>query len=168
MKNRAFTYIEVLLSVAILGLILIPLLSQFYTGMQGNVTAELVTKSVNLASELMEEIISKTFDENAFPAEPVDPSAIGIDSGENPNARNTFDDVDDYNNWVKSPPEDAAGTALNEFSDFTRSVVVEYVDTVGSNWNTSSVKTNYKRIKVIVSHPKITERVLESIVSYYE
>lgn len=103
MKNRAFTYIEVLLSVTILGFVLIPLLSQFYTGFQGNIVAELVTQSIDLADDLMEEIKSRRFDENISPAEPVASAALGIDAGEVSNDRRTFDDVDDYRSWQKSP-----------------------------------------------------------------
>lgn len=167
MKNRAFTYIEVLLSVAILGFVLIPLLSQFYTGFQGNIVAELVTQSIDLADDLMEEIKSKRFDENELPAEPVDPAAMGIDDGEISNDRGTFDDVDDYNNWQQSPPQSIDGTALNNFSAFGRSVFVEYITISGADWISSTVTTYYKKITVIVTHPKINDRRLETIVSHY-
>ncbi|MCG2712903.1 MAG: type II secretion system GspH family protein [Candidatus Omnitrophica bacterium] len=167
MKNRAFTYIEVLLSVTILGLVLIPLLSQFYTGFQGNVTAELVTQSIDLADEMMEEIKSRCFDENAFPDEPVAPGALGVDPGETSNDRTTFDDVDDYHNWQKSPPQAIDGTVLTNFSEFSRGVNVEYVTVSGADWISFATTTYYKRITVIVSHPKISDRRLETIVSHY-
>ncbi len=168
MKNRAFTYIEVLISVMILGFVLIPLLSQFYTGFQGNVIAELVTQSIDLADELMEEIKSRRFDENNFPDEPVSPGALGVvDSGESSNDRRTFDDVDDYHNWQQSPPQAIDGSELPNFSEFGRTVFVEYVTVSGANWISSGVTTYYKRITVIVSHPKISDRRLETIVSHY-
>ena len=167
MKNRAFTYIEVLLSVVILGFVLIPLLSQFYTGIQGNVTAELVTQSIDLADELMEEIKSRRFDENDYPDEPVAPGVLGVDSGEDPNDRSTFDDVDDYHNWQQSPPQEIDGTILSNFSEFSRSVNVEYVTVSGADWIPSATATYYKKITVIVSHPKISDRKLETIVSHY-
>ncbi len=167
MKNRAFTYIEVLLSVAILGFVLIPLLSQFYTGIQGNVTAELVTQSIDLADDLMEEIKSRRFDENISPDEPVPPGVLGVDAGENPNDRSTFDDVDDYLGWQQSPPQAIDGTVLADFSEFSRSVTVEYVTVSGADWISSNTQTYYKRISVIVSHPKISDRKLETIVSHY-
>ena len=167
MKNRAFTYIEVLISVALLGFILIPLLSQFYTGFQGNITAELVTKSINLADALMEEIKSNRFDENEPPNEPVDPGAFGIDGGEVFSDRRSFDDVDDYHNWQQSPPQAIDGTILSSFNDFERRVNVEYVDISGADWIPATARTYYKRITVIVSHPKISDRRLETIVAYY-
>lgn len=167
MKNRAFTYIEVLMSVVILGFVLIPLLSQFYTGFQGNIIAELVTQSINLADDLMEEIKSRRFDENAYPNEPVAPVALGVDAGENSNDRRTFDDVDDYNGWSQSPPQAIDGTVLVNFSRFSRTVFVEYITVSGADWISSGSTTYYKRITVIVTHPKIGDRRLETIVSHY-
>ena len=167
MKNRAFTYIEMMLSVAILGFVLIPLLSQFYIGFQGNITAELVTQSIDLADDLMEEIKSKRFDENEAPNEPVAPAALGIDGGEVSTDRRTFDDVDDYNNWQKSPPQAIDGTVLSDFSEFSRSVQVVYVTISGADWISSAATTYYKKITVIVTHPKINDRRLETIVSHF-
>jgi len=167
MKNRAFTYIEILIAVVMLGMVLIPLLSQFYIGFKGNVTSELVTKSVDLAEELIEEIRSKQFDEHLYPEEPVAFASLGIDAGEDANDRRTFDDVDDYNNWQKSPPQAVDGTVLSEFSGFSRSVIVDYVNLSGPQWVHSDTATYYKRIRVFVLHPKISQRVLETIVSDY-
>jgi len=167
MGNSAFTYIEVLIAVLVLGLVLVPLLSQFYIGFQGNKNAELVTQAVDLAADIMEEIKSRQFDENVFPDEPVSAGALGVDAGENANDRTTFDDVDDYLGWQKSPPQTIDGVTLTDFSQFSRSVSVGYVALSGSNWVSSATTTSYKRIVVTVTHPKIANRVLETIVSHY-
>ena len=79
----------------------------------------------------------------------------------------TFDDVDDYNNWQQSPPQAIDGTALSSFSKFSRTVNIQYVTISGADWISSSETTYYKRITVIVSHPKISDRRLETIVSHY-
>jgi len=167
MENRAFTYIEVLAAVVILGLALIPLLSQFYIGFQSNITAELVTQSIDLGADLMEEIKSRRFDENAFPAEPVSANALGTDAGENSTQRATFDDIDDYNGWHENPPQAIDGTILTDFNSFTRSVAVDYVSLNGTNWQHSSSATYLKRIVVTVSHPAIANRIIETIVAHY-
>ncbi len=170
MENRAFTYIEVLIAVLILGLVLIPMLAQFYIGFQGNETSELVTQATDLANDLMEEIKGRRFDENIYPAEPVSTANLGIDSGENANDRRTFNDVDDYLDymgWGSSPPKSIAGTDLTEFAEFSRQVEVDYVTISGSTWVNSISQTYYKRIRVTVSHSKIADRVLETIVSHY-
>lgn len=167
MQNKGFTYLEVLLGVMLLGLILIPLLSQFYIGFQGNKNATLVTQSVDLASDLMEEIKSRRFDENEFPDDPVPAASLGTDAGENATDRTTFDDIDDYNGWQSHPPKTIDGNALTDFSDFTRKVTVTYVILSGSNWVASGTATHYKEINVTVTHPDVNDRVLETIVSHY-
>lgn len=167
MKNKAFTYLEVLMAVVILASALIPLLNQFYIGFKGNATAELISQAVGLSGDLVEEIKSRRFDENEYPNEPVPPAEFGVDSGEDANDRTTFDDVDDYHNWLKTPPEAIDGTVLNDFSEFSRSVTVEYVDVSGSDWVSSATATAYKKITVTVSHPSIGDRYLETIVSHF-
>ncbi len=167
MGNRAFTYIEVLMAVIILGFILIPLLSQFYIGFQGNKYAELVTQATDLGNDLMEEIEARRFDENIFPDEPVSPAQLGVDAGENANNRATFDDVDDYNNYHDTPPKAIDGTALTDFAQFGRSVSVDYVALSGTTWIHSATTTYYKRVKVIVTHPKISTVNLETIVVHF-
>ncbi|MBI4845768.1 MAG: hypothetical protein HY810_04755 [Candidatus Omnitrophica bacterium] len=155
------------MAVLILAFVLIPLLSQFYSGFQGNITAQLVTQSIDLANELMEEIKSRRFDENTYPNEPVNIALLGIDSGEVASNRQTFDDIDDYNGWNRNPPQSINSAVLSDFAQFTTSVIVEYVTISGNNWITASSATNYKRITVNVSHPKIATRQLLTIMSHY-
>ncbi|MBU1043033.1 MAG: hypothetical protein KJ915_01390 [Candidatus Omnitrophica bacterium] len=165
--QAGFSYIEVLMAVMILALALIPLLSQFYIGFQGNINAELVTQATDLADDLMEEIKSRRFDENEFPDEPVNLSSFGPDFGENANNRATFDDIDDYNNWSKHPPESLDQLVLTDFKNFTRSVSVKYVRVNNNSWVISSSPTYYKSITVRVTHPKLNDKTIETIVSDY-
>ncbi|MBU1086278.1 MAG: hypothetical protein KKD05_02030 [Candidatus Omnitrophica bacterium] len=155
------------MAVMILAMALIPLLSQFYIGFQGNINAELVTQAADLADDLMEEIKGRRFDENKFPDEPVNLSSIGPDFGENPNNRSTFDDIDDYNNWSKHPPQSLDGLVLTDFKDFTRSVSVKYVRINNNTWEPSGSPTYYKAITVSVAHPKINDKTMETIMSHY-
>lgn len=162
-----FSYIEVLMAVMILAMALIPLLSQFYIGFQGNINAEIVTQAVDLANDLTEEIKGKRFDENEFPDQPVNASSLGTDFGENLNNRATFDDIDDYHNWSKKPPQSVDGVILTDFKDFTRSVAVKYITVVNNTWQTAGSATYYKSVVVRVSHPKINDKTVETIFSHY-
>jgi MSHA pilin protein MshD len=166
-ESAGFSYIEVLMAVMILALALVPLLSQFYVGFQGNINAEIVTQATDLANDLMEEIKGRRFDENEFPDEPVSSASFGTDFGEDPANRSTFDDVDDYDNWSQSPPEALDGTVLSDFDKFTRSVQVDYVRLNVDTWQTTGSSTYYKRIIVRVTHPKLDEKTVESIISHY-
>ncbi len=166
-SKAGFSYIEVLMAMFILALALIPLLSQFYIGFQGNINAELVSQATDIGADLMEEIKSRRFDENLLPLLPVAPTSLGIDNGESANNRSTFDDVDDYKNWQKTPPQSINGAVLTDFPQFTQKAAVDYVTYSGTNWVTSVVAANYKRIIVTISHPKISDRKLQTIVSNY-
>ena len=167
-EQTGFTYIEILIAVVILGVVLIPMLNQFYIGFRGNKTAEILTQGANLGEDMMEEIKSKRFDESEFP-DPVTASAnLGLDPGEAHSDRLHYNDVDDYTGLNNKPPKDINGNVLNDFSDFSRSVTVDYVMlNAGSEWVSSPDATYYKRIIVRVSHPEIEDIVLETIVSYY-
>jgi MSHA pilin protein MshD len=162
-----FSYIEVLMAVMILALALVPLLSQFYVGFQGNINAEIVTQATDLANELTEEIKSKRFDENEFPEDPVSAGSLGTDLSEDPDDRSTFDDVDDYNNWSQSPPQSMEGSVLSDFDEFTRSVEVSYIRINGDTWEPSSSTSFYKRVVVRVTHPKLDEKTIETIIAHY-
>jgi hypothetical protein len=39
-----------------------------------------------------------------------------------------FDDVDDYHGWSASPPQTKDGTPLADYAEWTRSVVIDFVD----------------------------------------
>ncbi|MFH1063201.1 MAG: hypothetical protein V1747_10025 [Candidatus Omnitrophota bacterium] len=155
------------MAVMILALALIPLLSQFYIGFQGNINAEIVTQATDLADDLIEEIKGKRFDENEFPDEPVSLGALGTDFGEDPNNRSTFDDIDDYNNWSSKPPKTIDGIVLTDFKDFTRSVKVKYTRINNNTWEPAGASTYYKSIVVTVAHPKINNKTVETIMSHY-
>ena len=78
-------------------------------------------QAVQLATDLMEEILAKEF---CDPDE--GPLSFGLAIDET--LRQDYDDVDDYDKWVASPPEDFQGNVLSEYAGFTRSVKVENVD----------------------------------------
>jgi len=97
------------------------------------------TLALGLARDMMEEIASRRF---------IDPDAdpdFGTESDEitdpQPQLREPFDDIDDYDGWERQPPEDAGGTALvtdttgqtpgaglARYADFRRRVRVQYVE----------------------------------------
>jgi MSHA pilin protein MshD len=74
---------------------------------------------------------------------------FGPEAGE---TRATFNDVDDYNGLIESPPTDRSATPLSGYTGWTRSTKVEYVDptllsvVVGSD-------TGLKRITVTATSP---------------
>ncbi len=81
------------------------------------------TRAVELAQLYMDEIIAKKYDETTPQGGQPRYSGscnIGPETGE---SRSTFDDVDDYNGLIDSPPANVDG-ALDGFNGFTVGVAV--------------------------------------------
>ncbi|MCX5662021.1 MAG: PKD domain-containing protein [Planctomycetota bacterium] len=74
---------------------------------------------------------------------------FGLEAGKGSANRSTWTDVDDYNGWTETTPQTKSGTVLGNFTGWTRSVLVEWIDpaTLAA---TSNTNTGIKRITVTV------------------
>ncbi len=79
----------------------------------------------------------------------------------NPATRNLYDGVGDYNGWTESPPEFKNGTTIPNFTGWTRSVVVAYLNP--STMATSSTDLGIKQVTVTVTDPRGSQTVLTSL-----
>lgn len=81
-------------------------------------------------------------------------SPIGLDAGELATSRANYNDVDDYNGWTDSPPQNKDGTIMPDLANWTRRVVVEWVSptTLTQASPGASAETGMKRLTVIVQH----------------
>jgi type II secretory pathway pseudopilin PulG len=116
-----------------------------------------------LADELLEEIAAMPFDDpeliaaaelkgwegdlNDFKAL----SLLGPDSGERTGVRTDFDDVDDYEGWISSPPSDTSGAYYSNLTRSGRQVFVDHVSTKDFTTPSAS-RTGAKLIRVLVYH----------------
>ena len=154
-RYNGFTYAEILMAIIVLAIAIVPLLGQFYIGFQGNKIGKDVTIAANLASGIMDEIRSKAFE---------DPDAnkkFGPEPDEDTSNRIEWDDVDDYNGFVETPPRTIDGQVMNgtggqpDFSIFRYEVVVESVEPdPPDGWKPytgQALKADYKRIIVTLS-----------------
>jgi len=66
-----------------------------------------------------------------------------------------YDDVDDFNGWSESPPQDRDGTVMSGLSGWQRSVVVDWV-VAADPTQVSLSETGAKRVTVTVKHKGIT------------
>ncbi len=149
-EKNGFTLVEILVAIVVLAIALVPLIGVFTTGSKESDVAQKITVGTSLAQDLLEEIRSKQFDEDIL--NPTIPGKLGPEKNEqrfNPPTRN-FDDVDDYNGYNDSPPEELDGTVMSEYAGYNRSVIVEYVNENDFNI-VSSVITKSKRISVNVA-----------------
>ena len=164
--SRGFTYLEVVVALVIIAAILVPLILQFPVAMEVQRTSRIMS----IASELAQEVESKTFNDPTGGA-----ASFGIEADEVsvPQTRETFDDVDDYDDWPGNPPEDISGALMDgtgglpDYQEYTRSVVVEKV-AVDDPWYGSALADNYtkrhlKRIRVTVTHAEMGEAQVELV-----
>ena len=150
MDIKGFTLVEILIAIVVLAIALVPLIGVFTTGSKESGVAQKITIGTSLAQDLLEEIRSKQFDEDII--NPTIPNKLGPEKNEkrfNPPTRN-FDDVDDYNGYADSPPEELDGIVMSEYAGYSRSVIVEYVDEDDFDI-VSSVITKCKRIIINVT-----------------
>lgn len=169
MKNKkTITLIEMVAVIVIFGMIVPPLLIALGHISTKVARAEQPSTAVLLARDLMEEIISKRFDEThtsacgTYPcsvpcscwSNPLgyDSSTTGLDGTNFENATNhaNWDDIDDYDGFSQ--------TNIPGFPGFTRQVTVYYVNPDGSTLDTTqsdASRTNYKRVDVRVSSSKV-------------
>lgn len=102
------------------------------------------TVAMGLALSLLSEI-----ERHAY-VDPQGGSGIGVNSGENASDKATFDDVDDFHLWTESPPQTMTGKPMEEYTGWSRSVRVEFVDPANPATTVGSSR-GLKRITVTVS-----------------
>jgi hypothetical protein len=124
-----------------------------------------------LAADLLNEIMAAAYTDPENPSD-----ALGTDSGESGGDRTTWDDIDDYDGWTESPPENKNGSPLPNSTGWTRSVNVQKLSwsnptlTVNDNFPEQGVRLitvsvtgpNGKSatLKAIRSHNGVTEQAL--------
>lgn len=121
-QGRGFTLIESIISILVVGVMFVASMSVLSQSRLSRFIAADGMQGQLLAESLMSEILQQSYQE------PVDAfSSSGLDVGEDPLVRAMWDDVDDYEGWTASPPQDKYGVAMTGLSGWTRSVEVVYV-----------------------------------------
>ena len=143
-NKKGFTLIEVLIAVIFVGLAIASLVGANGAFSQANgAGTELSTSEF-----LLEQIKELTA---MLPV--VDPitgtTNFGPETGE---TLSTYDDLDDFDGEVITPPVDAARNTLNNFSMFTQQVTVENVNPSDFDQVVSDHSSNFIRITVKVLH----------------
>jgi Tfp pilus assembly protein PilV len=143
--RAAFTLVEALMAATILAMAIFGILVPFTVGAQNQQADARGTLAVNLAQELMEEILSKPF------YDPQGASNPGPETGET--TRNLFDNIDDYNGY--SEPDggivDHDGNIVSDSiaKGLTRQADCAYVYVAGQDQATSAT---FIRVTVTVSY----------------
>ena len=143
-KSRSgLSQAEVSISTIIVGVLMVTSLSTIAASRRSQVAESNEVRGLAIAEALVSEI-------SQLPMR--DPSCdcgLGLETGESGTSRINFDDIDDYRNLTDTPPKSRAGTALDGYTGFTRTVTVDMV--ASANWNTiSATYAGIYRITVIV------------------
>jgi hypothetical protein len=102
------------------------------------------SRALLLAQDLMAEILQQAYADPAY-----GPGSFGVGADEVTGNRSLFDDVDDYDGWQASPPQNKNGSVIPWATGYKRSVSVMWV--VSGSLSTKSLsETGIKRIEVTV------------------
>ncbi len=153
-KQLGVTLVELVISIVIISIAMVAVMSSFSVSISKSADPLWRNKSLKLAQLYLDEILAKNYDHNApvggIPAV-TNPScaSLGADGTE---TRTTYNDVDDYNGLLDSPPILLAGTIDSSYNDYSVAVSVECDgDTVGA---TGTVADNHaKKITVEITPP---------------
>jgi hypothetical protein len=160
--SRGYILLEATIAYVVLSLALVSLLPLFILSIRANAATGRIATAVQLASELMEEVAARRWDQKT----PVPPRIVpaggqlGLDSGEAPADKRVFNDVDDFQGWSESPPQDPLGRPLPGLAGFSRDVAVSYVDAA---FQPSTAPTDYKKVTVCARFPSSAPICLERV-----
>jgi prepilin-type N-terminal cleavage/methylation domain-containing protein len=144
--HAGFTLVEAMMSMLIVSILLVAAMRA--TGGSGLVqyrSAERTTARL-LADGLMNNILALKYEE------PTSSPAFGPEGGESTISKVGWDDVDDFNGWTESPPQDADGNVMTDLAGWDRTVLVERLTATTNPWQTVGTETGVKRITVTVHH----------------
>ena len=142
-RTSGFTLVEAAISIILVGVLLVAAINTLGATAVSKRNIEHQARGYTLAQDLMAEILSQAYEE------PVDTVTFGRES-ESGGDRTDWDDIDDYEGWSATPPEDKDGVPLDGYDQWTRSVEIAFVQTASLN-NEVGVNTGVKRITVTAS-----------------
>ena len=146
-RRSGLTMVEVVVSMVIVAVLLAAALNTVGAVAMSRRTVTDRARAGGLAEDLMAEILDQAYEDPQSA-----PGTIGLEADEVANGnRALWDDVDDYNGWSASPPQQKAGTIIAGFEEWTRRVSVARVQLVNPT-QTAGSDTGVKRITVTVLH----------------
>ncbi len=138
-KKHGFTLIEVLVAVALVGVAVVALIAsnRAFTAANG--------EGLNLSTA---EFLAEQLRELTAPLPVVDPQTTTATFGPEEATLAGYDDLDDFDGAVFSPPIDAGCTAMGEFSAFTQRITVENVSGIDFTQVVGDHTTPFVRVTV--------------------
>lgn len=146
--HRGFSLIELIVGLVVMSIALTFLTTLFFSNPSRSVEPLLQIRAAQFGSALMDEILSKKFDEltpeGGMPACTACSVTLGADS----ESRDSYDDVDDYHDSCSAPIAltDALGNSPVNYANYAMEVCVFYDDNYdgvddGATGNTAKLIT---------------------------
>lgn len=161
MRARGFTLIELVTGIVVLAISLTLITTLLFPQARNSVQAVYQVRAVELGQSLLNEILSKRFDEASNPnggtprcSEQATSCTAPPSLGPEELTRAEFDDVDDYNGLTQAGAtiESATGSSLGSlYNGFSLTVTVFY--DANQDGIDDSASGLYKRIAVTVTTP---------------
>jgi MSHA pilin protein MshD len=141
-SRNGFSMTEVVVAIVVVALAAPPMMTLFHETLVRNADAHKMTMAVGLATGLMEEVLSKAFEDPE-----IGEGSFGAEEG----SRASYDDVDDYDDLNVKPPRDSRNNVLGRYSNFRTRVAVQNVQAADPGGNPMlDGATDFKRVTVTV------------------
>jgi Tfp pilus assembly protein PilV len=145
-QRRGFTMVEAVMSTLVVSLVLVAAMRVAAVSAVMQYKAADSVAGRYLADGLLNDIRALAYQE------PSGTVNFGRETGEYASSKANYDDVDDFNGWSESPPQERDGTVMSQFnSTWKRSVVVAWVKFANLS-QTSGTESGIKQITVNVYH----------------
>lgn len=155
--QRAFTMAESVVSLVVVAGMMVAALNMVGSAARARQIQTAEGQGLALANHLMTEILQTQYEDQDDSA-----STFGPEPDEVDGTRANFDDVDDYNGWVASPPRTKGGTPFTEYNGWVRKVSVHYANAMQPDADSYS-DTGLKRITVEVTSDKNVKTTLVAL-----
>jgi MSHA pilin protein MshD len=155
------TLIEATLCMLILSVMLVSVLTTLGAAARDRTSTAHRQQGPMLARSMMSEVLRAQYKESGALA------TFGPEPGETGCTRAAFDDVDDYDNWIETPPTDRSGVPLPNATGWKREVHVYYVDPANPAGSPVGSDMGLKRIAVTVTGPDGDKTNLVALRSAY-
>jgi Tfp pilus assembly protein PilV len=141
--GRGFSLIEASMATLVVAVMLTAMLRTVGAARIAQYKSADAMRGQLLAADLMAEIIQLPYQD------PGNAPVFGPEAGEL--TRASFNDVDDYNNWSESPPQNRDGSTMLNTTGWSRQATVAWVSAADLK-TTSPSETSVKRVIVSVKH----------------
>ena len=155
-RRTAFSMVEAIICTVIVGVMMVAALNTVGASKLGQLKIGDRAKGNALAQQLMSEILQQRY------IEPDDTPQFGREGGESGGIRMKLDDVDDYDDWSSSPPENKDGSVIPGLNGWRRSVEVVWVSPADLN-TPIGIEQSVKRIIVTVKRSGVPVASLTAV-----